>query len=103
MTVERDGPGAFKGTLDMTKRSLPAASVVLLQKMGDAAKSVPFAATVRADGYLTSLTVNTPGAGEVPPTTATSTFSDFGKPVTISKPADAEVQPAPAALLTQFA
>ncbi|MEV0131000.1 hypothetical protein AB0H83_21365 [Dactylosporangium sp. NPDC050688] len=103
VTVERTGTSAFKGTIDMTKRNLPAASAVLIRQMGDAAKSVPFEATVGAEGYVTSLTVKTPGVGQVPATTATSTFSDFGKPVSISKPASTEVQPAPAALLAQFA
>ncbi|WP_432827972.1 hypothetical protein [Dactylosporangium sp. CA-092794] len=102
-TVERDGPGGYKGTFDMTKRNLPEASTAMLQQMGDAAKSVPFEATVGADGYLTALTVKMPAAGQVPATTSTTTFSDFGKPVSISKPADADVQPAPAALLSQFA
>ncbi|MFG2040522.1 hypothetical protein [Dactylosporangium sp. NPDC048998] len=102
-TVERTGAGAFKGTIDMTKRNLPASSAALIQEMGDAAKSVPFEATVGAEGYVASLTVKMPGAGQVPATTATTTFSDFGKPVSISKPAAADVQPAPAALLSQFA
>jgi hypothetical protein len=103
VTLERTGAGSFKGTIDMTKRNLPAASAAALQQMGDAAKSVPFEATVNADGYVTSMIVKTPAAGQVPSTTATTTFSDFGKPVTISKPAATEVQPAPAVLLAQFA
>jgi hypothetical protein len=102
VTVERTGPGAFKGTIDMTKRNLPAAGAAMLQQMGDAAKSVPFEVTVGADGYVTSLKVTMPAAGQLPATTATTTFSEFGKPVSISKPAAAEVQPAPAALLAQL-
>jgi hypothetical protein len=103
VAVERTGAGAYKGTMDVTKRNLPAASADLLKLMGDAAKSVPFEATVGAEGYVTSLTVRMPAAGQVPATTATTTFSDFGKSVSISKPAASEVQPAPAALLAQFA
>ncbi|MER7003255.1 LppX_LprAFG lipoprotein [Dactylosporangium sp. NPDC000555] len=103
VTVEQTGAGAFKGTIDITKRNLPASSADVIQQMGDAAKSVPFEATVGAEGYITSLTLTTPAAGQVPATTATTTFSDFGKPVSISKPAAADVQPAPAALLSQFA
>ncbi|MEV8511643.1 hypothetical protein [Dactylosporangium sp. NPDC051484] len=103
VTVEQTGAGAYKGTIDTTKRNLPASGAALIQQMGDAAKSVPFEATVGAEGYVTSLTVRAPAAGQLPATTATTTFSDFGKPVSISKPAAADVQPAPAALLAQFA
>ncbi|MFF5229498.1 hypothetical protein [Dactylosporangium sp. NPDC000521] len=103
VSVERTGTGAYKGTFDATKRQMPAAAGALLQQMGDAAKSVPFEATVNADGYVTSLTMQMPAAGQVPASTVTTTFADFGKPVTISKPAAADVQPAPAALLAQFA
>ncbi|MEU0558706.1 hypothetical protein [Dactylosporangium sp. NPDC006015] len=103
VSVERTGTGTYKGTLDATKRNIPAAAAALLQQMGDAAKSVPFEATVSAEGYVTSLTVKMPGVGQVPPSTVTSTFTDFGKPVSISKPAATDVQPAPAALLAQFA
>jgi hypothetical protein len=103
VTVERTGAGSFKGTIDLTKRKVPSNSAALLQQMGDAAKSVPFEATVGADGYVTSVSKDVPAAGQVPATKSKSTFSDFGKPVTITKPADAEIQPAPAALLAQFA
>ncbi|MEV4134208.1 LppX_LprAFG lipoprotein [Dactylosporangium sp. NPDC049742] len=104
VSAERTGTGTYKGTIDATKRNIPAAAAAaMLQQMGDAAKSVPFEATVNAEGYVTSLTVKMPGAGQVPPSTVTSTFADFGKPVTISKPAATETQPAPAALLAQFA
>ncbi|MGI5239884.1 hypothetical protein [Dactylosporangium sp. CA-139066] len=102
VTAERTGSGSYKGTVDLTKRNVPSTSAALLQQMGDAAKSVPFEATINSDGFLTSLTMNVPAAGQVPATTAKSTFTDFGKPVTIAKPADAETQAAPAALLAQF-
>ena len=102
VTAERTAAGSYKGTIDLTKRNLPEASQSLIQQMGDAAKAVPFEATVNTDGYLTSVSMTMPAAGQVPATTSKSTFSDFGKPVTIAKPADAEVQPAPAALLAQF-
>ncbi|MEV6931495.1 hypothetical protein AB0M46_44360 [Dactylosporangium sp. NPDC051485] len=102
VTAERTGTGAFKGTIDLTKRKVPESGAALIQQMGDAAKSVPFEAATNADGYLTSFTMTMPAAGQVPATTAKTTFSDFGKPVTITKPAAAEVQPAPAALLAQL-
>jgi hypothetical protein len=103
VTVERVGTGSYKGTIDMTKRKMPDSGAALIRQMGDAAKAVPFEATVNTDGYLTSVSFTMPAAGQVPATTAKSTFSDFGKPVTVTKPADADVQPAPAALLAQFA
>jgi hypothetical protein len=103
VTAEKTGANTYKGTFDATKRNIPGAGGAVLQQMGDAAKAVPFEATVGADGYLTGLTVKMPAAGQVPATTSVTTFSDFGKPVTITKPAAAETQPAPAALLSQFA
>ncbi|GAA3302266.1 hypothetical protein Dvina_24950 [Dactylosporangium vinaceum] len=103
VTAEKTGATSFKGTFDATKRNIPAVGAQLIQSMGDAAKAIPFEATVGADGYLTGLTVKMPAAGQIPATTSTQTFSDFGKPVTIKKPAAGETQPAPAALLAQFA
>ncbi|MEU7872527.1 hypothetical protein [Dactylosporangium sp. NPDC049140] len=104
VTAEKTGPGAYKGTIDATKRPLPASAAALVQQMGDAAKSVAFEATVGNDGYPTMLKVSMPAVGRtIPPTTNTSTFKDFGKAVTISKPANAKVIQAPASLLSQYA
>jgi hypothetical protein len=102
VTVERTGPGAYKGTMDITKRDTSASTAALIKQLGDAAKSVPFEATVGADGYPTSLTITTPAAGQLPAAVTKTTFSDFGKPVAITKPPAAQVQPAPQALLSQL-
>ncbi|WP_433062634.1 hypothetical protein [Dactylosporangium sp. CS-033363] len=104
VTAERTGTGAYTGTFDLTKRPSPATTADMIQKMGDAAKKVPFEATVSPDGYLASLSFKTEAVGrQVPPTTSTTTFSDFGKAVKISKPAASEIQPTNAAFLAQFA
>jgi hypothetical protein len=104
VTAEKTGPGAYKGTIDATRRPLPASAAALVQQLGDAAKSVAFEATVGSDGYPTMLKVSLPAVGRtIPPTTNTSTFKDFGKAVTISKPAAAKVVQAPASLLSQYA
>jgi hypothetical protein len=102
VSVQKSGPGAFKGTMDLTKRTTGTVSAEVIKAMGEQAKAVPFEAAVNGDGYPTSLTINMPAAGEVPATTTKTTFSDFGQPVTIDKPAPAEVQEAPAALLKQL-
>ncbi|WP_433074543.1 hypothetical protein ACQP1P_27565 [Dactylosporangium sp. CA-052675] len=102
VSAERTGQDAYKGTFDLTKRPLPTLTPEMVKQMGDAAKSVPFEATVK-DGYLATLSFKTAAVGrQVPPVTSSTTFSDFGKAVKIAKPAANETQAAPASFLSQF-
>ncbi|WP_249997735.1 hypothetical protein [Actinoplanes sp. M2I2] len=87
----RTAEGAYTGRLDLTEaparvsRGLLPATAEQLRGNGGLSQSVPYKASVDAQGYLTSLTVTLPTYAE------TAEFSDLGKPVTIARPGAAEV------------
>ncbi|WP_433063330.1 hypothetical protein [Dactylosporangium sp. CS-033363] len=93
VSVEKTGPGSFKGILDLTRTP---AGKATMQQLGDAAKQIDFRATV-GDGHLVALMIIVPSAIQMPAYTTTLRYSDFGAPVTIAAPAGAK--PAPPALL----
>jgi hypothetical protein len=87
----------FTGTLDLTKAtgsSTPSSDA--LSKAGDKAKAVPFTATLDDQGRLASLKVD--GSGIEDGLTVSMTFSDYGAPVDITRPAASSVVEAPAAI-----
>ncbi len=96
VTIEWDGDNAFKGTIDATKNPNVGADAV--KQLGDKAKSVPFTATINAEGYLTgmSLDMNSIQAGLG---TMKTTYSAFGQPVTVTAPPASDVVEMPPALL----
>ncbi len=91
----RTDADAYTGKLDLAEapagvsRGLLPATAEQLQGNGGVSQSVPYEASVDAQGYLTSLTVT------LPTYASTAVFSDFGKPVTIAKPGAAEVADVP--------
>jgi hypothetical protein len=92
------GSGRFDGTLDLTRAS--DAEVVDpdgLTALGEAAKAVPFTATVDAGGRLASITVEVPAAGETPAHQFVVTYADYGSAPAVSPPVAAEATDAPAA------
>lgn len=95
--VQPDGERGFKGTIDLTKS--PTANETI-KAMGDKAK-VPFTARLDEQGRLVELTIDMtpvePEAGKM-----TVSYSDFGVPVTIEKPAASEIIEAPAELAKSF-
>jgi hypothetical protein len=97
--VQRVGEHSFQGTLDFTKS--PTVDKRALQTLGDKAKAVPFTAKTDEQGRLTELTVDMDsvqaGLGELK-----ATYSDFGTPVTVEKPAASEVEEASADVLRSF-
>lgn len=94
--VERDGERRFKGTIDMTKS--PTADAESTRALGDKAKAVPFTAAVDEQGRLTELTIDmsvlAASLGQLK-----ATYSDFGAPVTVERPAASETTEAPSELL----
>ncbi|WP_433042745.1 hypothetical protein [Dactylosporangium sp. CS-033363] len=97
--VQSSDGRSFTGTLDLTKKAWgPLDDSALTSGLGDAAKAVPFTATVDAAGHLAQLTVNVPAYADSEASTTTVTFADFGKPVTATAPAAGDVIDAPATL-----
>jgi hypothetical protein len=97
--VQRAGEHSFQGTLDFTKS--PTVTEESLKVLGDKAKAVPFAAKTDEQGRLTELTVDMDsiqaGMGELK-----ATYSDFGAPVNVEKPAASEVEEATDDVLRTF-
>ncbi|WJK34598.1 hypothetical protein [Solwaraspora sp. WMMA2065] len=75
------------GTIDMTKS--PSADEEMLADLGDAAKAVPFIATLDAEGRLVEMVID---LESVSATSGTITigYANFGEPVTVEKP-DGEI------------
>jgi hypothetical protein len=102
VTVEQTAPGKFKGTIDATKTGgsgLMRNADDLARQLGDQAKALPFEATVDGQGYLTSFAMQIPLPNQPLPAGVHMKYADFGKSVTIAKPAPAQVQEMPAELL----
>lgn len=80
--VTRAGNRKYSGTLDLTGVEDPMMlTTEQITALGDAARSVPFTASVDAEGRLTTLTTQVPGG------TCRIAFADYGKAVTPSAPA----------------
>ncbi|HKT05142.1 MAG TPA: hypothetical protein VJT31_36975 [Rugosimonospora sp.] len=83
----------YTGTVDVTNtNSLLSPDKDALAKAGEKAKAVPFTATLDDQGHLTSFKED--GATIDPALTAEITFTDFGAPMSITKPAGAVEAPA---------
>lgn len=95
-TVERTGDRGFKGTLDLTKGvkgGIVDDEVVAALK--EKANAVPFEATVDEKGRIASFKIMVPAVGTNDPETWSVSYSDYGAPVSVTKPASSV--PAPAA------
>jgi hypothetical protein len=83
----------YTGTIDVTNiNSALSPNKDALAKAGDKAKAVPFTATLDDQGRMTSLKED--GATIDPGLTSEITFTDFGAPMSITKPAGAIEGPA---------
>jgi hypothetical protein len=92
--VHRTGDNAFAGTLDLSKATGVLGDKTVVNVNGDVTK-VPFEATTDGSGRLATMKVNLPSTDGKPTRSIVTTYSDFGTPVNIQKPAAAEVVEAP--------
>jgi hypothetical protein len=92
--VQSVGDHQFKGTIDLTKTQATSSAV---KSLGEQAKAVPFTAKTDDQGRLVEMKVDmsgvASGAGML-----TSTYSDFGTPVSVKAPPKSKVVEAPAQL-----
>ncbi|MGW4501734.1 hypothetical protein ACWENR_24375 [Micromonospora sp. NPDC004336] len=93
--VKKTGEGAFAGTLDYTRTKSEDKAI---QALGEKAKSVPFTAKVDDQGRLVEFAIDTSVLHESLGM-MTTTYSDFGAPVSVKKPAASETQEAPEELI----
>ncbi|MER7002706.1 hypothetical protein ABT297_06630 [Dactylosporangium sp. NPDC000555] len=85
--VRRDGR-TYRGTVDMTRVvAWGPANIARVRQLGDAARAIPFEATVDERDRITGVRV------DIPDDTVEATYSDFGAPVTVEEPKGAERLP----------
>ena len=92
VTAEKTGDTSFTGTIDLTlAKSLADMAGI---KLGDAAKTTPFEATIDAAGNLGTFVIKGVDVGSKKGVDVTLTIADAGVPVTIEKPKGAVEAPA---------
>jgi hypothetical protein len=99
VSAQSAGDRRYTGTVDLTKAT--DADLVdedIVKELGDAAKAVPFEATVDDKGRLATLKIEIPASGKVKAQTWQVTYGAYGAAPTIEKPPAAQVQEAPQSL-----
>jgi hypothetical protein len=92
----------FTGTLDLTKATgSSAVTADLLSRAGVKANSLPFTATLDDQGRLTDFKVDLSSID--PSLSLETTYSDYGTPVTVTRPDAASVVEAPDSVYQLFA
>ncbi|MEV4140298.1 hypothetical protein AB0J72_50075 [Dactylosporangium sp. NPDC049742] len=104
--VSLTAPGSFTGTLDLTKaQGTTSGSRKFLDYVRSAAAAradtVKFTASVNEQGYLAEFDATLPDIDDGKDGEYDLKFSDFGSPVTITKPTGSKVVEAPAAMYSQ--
>jgi hypothetical protein len=104
--VKLTAPGSFTGTLDLTKATGTTAGSrkfleYVLAFATDRATAVKFTASVNEQGYLAEFNATLPRIDDGKDGEYDLRFSDFGSPITITKPTGAKVVDAPAAMYSQ--
>ncbi|MBM2621182.1 hypothetical protein JIG36_37340 [Actinoplanes sp. LDG1-06] len=101
--VHATGGNAYAGTLDLTKAiGLAGVSQVTIDESGAQAQKVPFTAGLDDQGRLAELTVQIPAMNGQAAQPLEVLYSDYGVPVTVTKPAASEVTEAPDSLYTSL-
>jgi hypothetical protein len=97
--VRQLDPRTFEGTLDLTKvTGLAGINQVTLNGYGELARSVPFQATLDEQGRLSTMTVDLPPVAGQKAQPLEISYSDYGAPLTVEKPAASQVTEAPEAV-----
>lgn len=94
--VRQTGARDFAGTLDLTRAvGVTGISKVTVDGYGEAAKSVPFRATLDDQARLSTLTIDLPALGSQPAQPLEVRYFDYGTAVSVQKPAAGDVTEAP--------
>ncbi|MFI7661213.1 hypothetical protein ACIBTW_20280 [Micromonospora parva] len=99
--VERNGQLGFRGTFDITKS--PGTQGDFFKRFGEKAKAVPFDVKVDDQGRLTYIFINLSAVDSRIAGNITATYSEFGLPVTVERPATDQTVEAPAEVVKAFA
>jgi hypothetical protein len=101
VSAEKVSDTEIKGTMDLTKSAPVGTDDEDIKALGDAAKSVPFTATLDSQGRMSKIVIKMPKVGDFPASDMTTTYTDYGAAVDLKKPAASEVVEAPA-MIYQF-
>ncbi|GGM12144.1 hypothetical protein ACFFX1_26165 [Dactylosporangium sucinum] len=104
--VKLTAPGSFTGTLDLTKAQGATAGArkfldYVLAAAANRANAVKFTASVNEQGYLAEFNTTLPNIADGKDGEYNLKLSDFGSPITITKPTGSKVVEAPAAMYSQ--
>jgi hypothetical protein len=86
ITADRTSDDHFAGIVDLSKASILLVGRDVITKLGPSAKAVPYTATIDATGTIATFTVKGLDLADKKGIDVTVTFTDVGKPVTITKP-----------------
>jgi hypothetical protein len=96
-SVQEAGDRKYSGTLDLGKGTdSPVVDEEVLEALGATASTVPFTATVDAEGRLTELLIEVPAAGDSKAHQLKMTLSEYGAVTLPAKPTGGDVVEAPA-------
>jgi len=102
--VKETSPGHFAGATDLTQATdAEIVDAKTLAKLGAKAKTVPFTATIDAQGNLTSLIAKIPAAGGVTAKTYSIKYDGFGATPAVAAPAPGEQQKATSVIYQMLA
>ncbi|GAA3219462.1 hypothetical protein ACFO1B_29655 [Dactylosporangium siamense] len=96
-SVQAAGDHKYSGTLDLAKGAdSPMTDEDVVKALGDKAATVPFTATLDAQGQLTELLIDVPAAGETKAHQLKLTMTEYGTATVPAKPTGKAVVEAPA-------
>jgi hypothetical protein len=94
--VQQTGSGSYSGTLDLTKvLGIGGIDQVTVDGMGAAASKVPFTVGLDAQGRPSEMTITLPPVNGKQNPPIDILYTDYGTPVSVSKPAASEITEAP--------
>jgi hypothetical protein len=100
VSAEKVSDTEYKGTIDLTKSAPGVLQDDQISGYGDAAKAIPFTATLDSQGRIIKLVLTMPKTATLPAADLTSTYTDFGVALPIAKPAASDVVEAPDLIYT---
>jgi hypothetical protein len=101
--VHSTGGNSYAGTVDLTKAvGLAGVSQVTVDSTGAQAQNVPFTVGVDDQGRLSALTITPPAVNGQKTQPIEVLYSDYGSPVTATRPAASEITEAPDSLYSSL-
>jgi len=95
VSAEKVSDTEYKGVIDLGVSAPKLAPASEIAKLTAEQKKVPFTATLDSQGRVTKIVLKLPTMGAFPAADFTTTYSDYGAPVTVTKPAAADIVPMP--------